>query len=62
MVSTYFEVLQWLLNVNLLPEVSSVHSAKVDQGSVVSVPYPVEILQDYYNKRFKVVLVSEVHC
>lgn len=54
MVSTYFEVLQWLLNVNLLPEVSSVQS---DHGSQVSVPYPVEILVDYYNKRFKFILV-----
>lgn len=50
MVSTYFEVLQWLINVRLLPETpSEADSAFNNQNGFV--PYPVEIISNYYNKR-----------
>lgn len=45
MISVYFKVLQWLINVKLLPECS------VNTLNNESVPYLVETISDYYNKR-----------
>lgn len=48
MVSTYFKVLQWLLNVKLLPEY--VDNEEFD-SNIDFVPYPVEVITNYYNTR-----------
>ncbi|CAH0556685.1 unnamed protein product [Brassicogethes aeneus] len=51
MVSVYFEVLQWLVNVGLLPECPPSSYPKPDQNERISAPYPVEQLTNYYNEK-----------
>ncbi|XP_018577451.1 protein ELYS isoform X2 [Anoplophora glabripennis] len=51
MVSIYFEVLQWLVNVGLLPECHPSTYPRVDCADRVSAPYPVQELTEYYNKK-----------
>ncbi|XP_049821968.1 protein ELYS isoform X3 [Aethina tumida] len=50
-VSVYFDVLQWLVNVGLLPECPPSTYPRPDQAEKISAPYPVEQLTDYYNKK-----------
>lgn len=49
MVSDYLKVMQWLLNVKLLPEVPML--VLNDESNLSSVPYPVGLLTQYYNER-----------
>ena len=50
-VSVYFEVLQWLLNVGLLPECPLTAYPRSDDLERISAPYPAEMLIDFYNHR-----------
>lgn len=50
-VSVYFDVLQWLVNVGLLPECPPSTYPRPDQAEKISAPYPVEQLTDYYNEK-----------
>lgn len=51
MVATYFEVLQWLLNVGLLPECHPSKYPRPDNTERISAPYPVKQLVEYYNEK-----------
>ncbi|KAJ8920901.1 hypothetical protein NQ315_015694 [Exocentrus adspersus] len=51
MVSMYFEVLQWLVNVGLLPECHPSTYPRSDSADRISAPYPVQELTEYYNKK-----------
>lgn len=51
MVATYFEVLQWLVNVGLLPECHPSTYPRPDNSERISAPYPVKQLVEYYNER-----------
>ncbi|KAJ8964806.1 hypothetical protein NQ314_004613 [Rhamnusium bicolor] len=60
MVSMYFEVLQWLVNVGLLPECHPSTYPKSDNSDRISAPYPVQELTEYYNeKRAQLQLLSK---
>ncbi|KAJ8980297.1 hypothetical protein NQ317_005217 [Molorchus minor] len=59
MVSTYFEVLEWLMNVGLLPECppSTYAAQNIDK---ISAPYPIQELANYYHeKRAQLCLLSK---
>ncbi|XP_056636381.1 protein ELYS [Diorhabda sublineata] len=51
MVSTYFEVLQWLVNVGLLPECHPSTYPRPDNSERISAPYPVQELKEFYNEK-----------
>lgn len=51
-VSTHLEVIQWLLNVGLLPEHSLKCYPKFDEFNRINTPYPEEALSAYYNERY----------
>lgn len=51
MVATYFEVLQWLVNVGLLPECHPSKYPRSDNSERISAPYPVKQLIEYYNEK-----------
>lgn len=60
MISTYFEVLQWLVNIGLLPEGHPKDYPRTDHFERISAPYPVQELIEYYNeKRAHLRLISE---
>jgi hypothetical protein len=50
-VSVYFEVLQWLLNVGLLPECPITAYPRSDDLERINAPYPAEMLTEFYNHR-----------
>ncbi|XP_074041102.1 AT hook containing transcription factor 1 homolog isoform X2 [Leptinotarsa decemlineata] len=58
MVSVYFEVLQWLVNIGLLPEYApSMYPRNSDK---IGAPYPVQELTKFYNdKRTELQLLNE---
>lgn len=51
MLSVYLEVLQWLLNVGLLPECPIYMYPRADEAERISAPYPVDSLVRFYNER-----------
>ncbi|XP_072402062.1 uncharacterized protein Elys isoform X1 [Diabrotica undecimpunctata] len=51
MVSVYFEVLQWLVNVGLLPECHPSTYPRPDNSERISAPYFAKELTEYYNER-----------
>nr|CAH7717001.1 unnamed protein product [Callosobruchus chinensis] len=51
MVSIYFEVLVWMVNVGLLPECHQSMYSNVDTTEKIKAPYPVAELTKYYNER-----------
>ncbi|VEN48837.1 unnamed protein product [Callosobruchus maculatus] len=51
MVSIYFEVLVWMVNVGLLPECHQSMYPHVDTTEKIKAPYPVAELSKYYNER-----------
>lgn len=51
MVAMYFEVLQWLVNVGLLPESHPSSYPRLDISDKVSAPYPAQQLAEYYIER-----------
>lgn len=50
MIELYFDVLQWFVNVSLLPECSSATTDSIEDDENQT-PYPVEKLEEYYEKR-----------
>lgn len=50
-VSVYFEVLQWLLSIGLLPESPISAYPRSDDLERINAPYPVEMLTGFYNHR-----------
>lgn len=60
MVAMYFEVLQWLVNVGLLPECHPSTYPRPDNLERISAPYPGKQLMDYYiEKRANLQLLSK---
>lgn len=51
MTSIYFEVLQWLLNVGLLPECPLYMYPRMNDMDRISAPYPVDSLVKFYRDR-----------
>lgn len=51
MITVYFEVLQWLLNVGLLPECHLSQYPRMDESERISAPYPAESLERFYQTR-----------
>lgn len=51
MVSVHLEVLQWLLNIGLLPECPLSSYPRADEYDRISAPYPVDNLIEYYDER-----------
>lgn len=56
-VSTYLEVLQWMINVGLLPEYPLSSYPRMDELEHTSAPYPVDYLIEYYNERLILQLI-----
>ncbi|KAG5885554.1 hypothetical protein JTB14_007634 [Gonioctena quinquepunctata] len=60
MVSVYFEVLQWLINVGLLPEYPPSMYPQLQNLDKIGAPYPVHELTKFYNeKRTQLQLLNE---
>lgn len=51
MTSNYYVVLQWFLNVGLLPECPLTAYPRSDELDRINAPYPAEILTNFYNHR-----------
>lgn len=51
MIVTYLEVLQWLMNIGLLPEFSEDSIKTINRAESICAPYPIESLLEYYRKR-----------
>lgn len=51
MISIYLEVLQWLLNVGLLPECPLSMYPRPDESEKISAPYPADTLARFYQAR-----------
>ncbi|CAG9823287.1 unnamed protein product [Phaedon cochleariae] len=51
MVSVYFEVLQWLVNIGLLPECPPSTYPRQDNSDRISAPYPVRDLVKFYDEK-----------
>ncbi|CAH1107347.1 unnamed protein product, partial [Psylliodes chrysocephalus] len=60
MVSMYFEVIQWLVNVGLLPECHPSTYPRPDNLKKISAPYPVQELTEYYEgKRAELCMLTK---
>ncbi|KAF5298453.1 hypothetical protein FQR65_LT01232 [Abscondita terminalis] len=51
MVSTHLEVVDWLLNIGLLPECSENNYPRTDDFGRINAPYPLQRLNKYYKDR-----------
>lgn len=51
MIITYLEVLQWLVNIGLLPEFSE-NARRASKLETTGIPYPIDSLLEYYKERY----------
>lgn len=59
MFATYFEVLQWLLNLSLLPEGPLATYPRMDEKDKIAVPYDSEKIAEYFFNRYT---SCSMHC
>ncbi|KAL3282176.1 hypothetical protein HHI36_005370 [Cryptolaemus montrouzieri] len=58
MIELYFDVLQWLFNVGLLPECSPTTISEISYEDRIRAPYPADQLTNYYEKRRSEMVLS----